>query len=165
MQVINQFFILSVVAIFFVGCSPASVGYVETKNPEDSKQEIDSSNSCSVSRISDTEVRISCPDGTEQVLRDGQNGTDGTNGADGINGLDGGQIEVIDPCGAQSAIGFDEVLLRLPNKAIVVYLQYNGSEYLAQLKKGIEYSTTDGTQCRFTIDDQGQVNDSEGNVF
>lgn len=45
--------------------------------------------SCTVERISASESRVTCPDGTSAVISDGQDGADGSDGKDGLNGRDG----------------------------------------------------------------------------
>ncbi len=94
---------------------------------------------------------------------DGRDGVDGVDGTDGLPGRDGRDgldsiIEVIDPCGnATSKV--DEVLLRLSTGELLVLFADNSSgknPRLAIIESGT-YVTTDGTNCVFTVDSDGQV--------
>lgn len=150
----NSLIILKLIfaSVLLTSCEAAKVNYLEPEQTVNTAQ----SSSCTVTRLNASEVEISCPDGTREVVRDGQNGLNGENGQD---------VEVIDPCGQQSATGFDEVLLRLPSGKIVVYLKLGNYEFLSVLKSNVEYVTTDDTQCHFKIGDDGKVYDSVGSVL
>lgn len=156
-------FFITTATTYLFSCQPASVSYIDPSkiNTTQSAQE----NSCSVSRISESEVRLTCPDGTTEIIK---NGTDGTNGLDGINGTngqDGQSIEVIDPCGAESRIGFDEVLIRLPDRTVIAYFRFDSYEHLTRLAAGRSYMTTDDTQCSFTIESDGTIIDARGGKY
>jgi len=57
-------------------------------------------------------------------------------------------ITVIDPCGDSQ--GFDEVLLKLYDGSILAFFD-NSDGFIAELQDG-NYTTTDGTNCNFSID-------------
>lgn len=164
-----NFFSIILTTAFLFSCEPASVSYIDPSkiSSTQSAQE----NSCSVTRISESEVRLTCPDGTSEVIANGTNGlngtdgTNGTNGVDGQNGADGQGVEIIDPCGAESRIGFDEVLIRLPDKTIIAYFKFDSYEHLIRLLPGRTYVTTDDTQCEFKIDSEGIIYDARGGTF
>ena len=156
----------SVTLISLLSCQPASVSYIDPNktNKTQSAQE----NACTIKRVSGTEVRITCPDGTSEVVKDGVNGVDGingTNGTNGANGADGKGVEVIDPCGAESQIGFDEILLRLPDRTIIAYFKFDSYEHLTRLVPGHSYVTTDDTKCEFKIDEDGTIYDARGGKY
>ena len=95
--------------------------------------------SCSVSQEANGAL-ITCPDGSEVFV---PNGTDGQDGVDGIDGL---FVGYVDPCGEETR--HDELL----------YLDRNGNYHAwfanvghVILLEGVNYVTTDGTSCRFTI--------------
>jgi hypothetical protein len=147
---------------------------------------------CSVTKDEETlEVVISCPDGSEQRIRDGvdgvdgedgtscsvaedangsgsliscsdgttafiKNGSDGSDGADGADGLDFIK-DIVDPCGAETTHGFDEVLLVLQSGDILAHFASGDNQYLTILQKGKSYVTTDGTGCRFTVTSVGEI--------
>lgn len=87
----------------------------------------------------------------------------GKDGANGINGKDATQSNyaishVIDPCGDAANI-VDEVLLVLYNKQVLVSFSQNQSGLntrLSILPPGT-YTTTDGSNCVFTLDNQGNI--------
>ena len=92
--------------------------------------------------------------------QDGTNGHDGLNGHNGTNGTNGLNadttyqvIEIIDPCGAQQAQGFDEVILKLGNGKYLASFSdnANGKNTRFGLLPHGNYQTTDGTNCNFTI--------------
>jgi hypothetical protein len=129
--------------------------------------------SCSVKQV-DGGALITCPDGTQQVILNGQDGSNGVDGQDGLNGSDGqngvdgqdgqdgadgvdGQdaelpgtaiIDTIDPCGPSG--GFDEILLVLADGRIIAYFAGNEG-FLTALNCNQNYRTTDAQRCRFTI--------------
>lgn len=106
--------------------------------------------SCTVETLDDGSL-ILCEDGTSSFV---SNGVDGDKGDTGASAL----VEVIDPCGAETA--FDEVILVYEVNGELLYIAYfeSGSKrYLTQLDTGVNYETTDGTQCRFTLDESGIV--------
>lgn len=106
--------------------------------------------------------------------RDGANGVNGSNGRDGTNGLDGvdgvngadGQdglpappsdytiTELIDPCG--DGPGFDEVLLRTANGALLAHYADGVKQFLTTVPPGT-YISTDGQACVFTVSPSGSV--------
>lgn len=155
--------------IILSSCQPASVSYIDPNKltTTQSAQE----NACTIMRISSSEVRITCPDGTSEVIKDGVNGIDGINGTNGVdgtngtNGADGQGVEIIDPCGAESQIGFDEVLIRLPDRTVIAYFKFQAYEHLTRLVPGQSYVTTDDTKCEFKIDTDGTIYDARGGKY
>jgi hypothetical protein len=90
----------------------------------------------------------------------------GKNGKNGIDGKAGNNAvtstysisHVVDPCGDAPNI-VDEVLLVLYNKQVLVSFSQNQSGLntrLALLPAGT-YTTTDGSNCTFTLDNQGNI--------
>ncbi len=150
----------STTLILISSCQPASVSYIDPNKltTTQSAQE----NACTIMRISSSEVRITCPDGTSEVIKDGVNGVDGINGT---NGVDGQGVEIIDPCGAESQIGFDEVLIRLPDRTVIAYFKFQSYEHLTRLVPGQSYVTTDDTKCEFKIDTDGTIYDARGGKY
>ena len=151
--------------------------------PDGSQADITKGNSCSVSAVEDGAV-IYCEDGTTTLVYhgqdgsdgkdgvngvDGQDGIDGTNGSDGkdgVNGKDGVDgapaplqpydvVEIIDPC-ADSLL--DEVLLKFANGKFLAHYSSGNKQFFTLLNPG-NYITTDGTQCRFSITESGEVID------
>jgi hypothetical protein len=97
--------------------------------------------SCSVNQLDNGAV-ILCEDGSSSYILNGQDGEDGASSL----------VEIIDPCGTETT--FDEVLLVYEIDGSPVFIAYfeNGSKrYLTTLDEGINYRTTDGTKCDFTI--------------
>lgn len=102
--------------------------------------------SCSVSK-SVNETYIQCPDGTNATITDGKDGVNGT------------VIETIDPCGKQTS--HDEILLVMSSGQVLAFFT-QGSVYgsrLTLLNEGVTYQTTDGTNCKFKIEN-GNVLDN-----
>lgn len=89
-------------------------------------------------------------DGTDGT--DGVDGVDGQDGMDGLDGADGLFTEIIDPCGAETT--HDEVILVTRNGEHIAYFETPNSsnDRLVILKEGVNYITTDGTNCRFRIE-------------
>lgn len=103
---------------------------------------------------------IVCPDGSTAMLpEDGQDGADGTDGNDGINGIDGvnglpgidgapGFVTgVVEPC-PDITMPHPEVLLTLVNGQVMAWYLDRG---FVILQEGVNYQTTDGKSCIFTI--------------
>lgn len=92
-------------------------------------------------------------DGTDGV--DGSDGLDGQAGQDGIDGVDGTSglfVALHDPCGQETQ--FDEVLLETRDGQFLAYLAGSSTtnSRLVLLDEGINYTTTDGTNCKFKIE-------------
>lgn len=83
----------------------------------------------------------------------GRDGTDGRDGVDGTNGADA-YFEVIDPCGRQAT--HDEILFRMSDGRLFAYFENGGKRYLTIITPGT-YQTTDGTNCVFVVDANGEV--------
>jgi hypothetical protein len=139
--------------------------------PDGSQADISKGNSCSVSAVDEGAV-IYCEDGTTTLVyhgqdgADGSDGVDGTDGKDGIDGQDGANgapaplqpfdvVDIIDPC-ADSPL--DEVLLKFANGKILAHFASGTNQHFTLLNPG-NYITTDGTQCRFSITESGDVVD------
>jgi len=65
------------------------------------------------------------------------------------NGKDGGEVELIDPCGADPGY-FNEILIRLPNRTLIAYFLDGEHEFLSIIGEG-HYITTDHQACRFQV--------------
>lgn len=123
--------------------------------------------SCSAIQMSNG-VLVSCSNGTQGFVangqdgqdgedgedgEDGQDGTNGTNGTNGQNGSDG-VIEVINPCGVQGQ--FEELLFRLSDGKVYALYFGSGNAFLTWLSPG-SYVTTDGKNCHFSVNSSNQV--------
>lgn len=64
-------------------------------------------------------------------------------------------VEVIDPCGDNPS-KIDEVGFKMADGSIYFYFIDNGGGRLSKLPQGY-YRTTDGTNCNFAIDAQGNI--------
>lgn len=93
--------------------------------------------SCSVESVVGGAI-MSCPDGSEVFI---------SNGTDGIDGLNGLFVDVIDPCGPQTA--HDEVLFIDINNNYYAWFKNVG---LVILNENTIYQTTDGTKATFKIE-------------
>lgn len=126
-----------------VGCSDHS--HFE-KDPE-----------CSTSKSGNV-VKLTCNGETVELKDgvDGLNGADGQNGvdgADGVNGTNGLFVDIIDPCGQEG--NYDEVILVTNAGQFVAYFAQNGAanqSRLTILEEGPTYKTTDGTNCKFKVE-------------
>lgn len=105
--------------------------------------------SCSVIQLVNG-ARISCTDGAEAVV---YNGEDGQNG-EAAPPTPYTVTEVIDPCGKQAT--FDEVLLRMSNGDLLAHFANGNNQFLTTIGAG-SYSTTDGTNCYFTVNNDKSV--------
>lgn len=79
---------------------------------------------------------------------EGPRGSAGTNGTDGQDSI----IEVIRLCPERS----QEILLRLSSGELVAHYSDGKKQFLVALQPG-NYVTTDGTNCRFTVDKELNV--------
>lgn len=106
--------------------------------------------SCTVQQVVNGAI-ISCQDGTQVVLLDGQPGADGMDGEDGADAppTPFTVVGLVDPCGPQAA--WDEVLLRLGNGQLMAHYSSGNREFLTIVGPG-NYTTTDSTRCAFTVD-------------
>lgn len=98
---------------------------------------------CTVTAVANGAL-INCPDGTQAVVLNGQ---DAQAGAYDIVGT-------VDPCGKEAA--FDEVLLKLANGQFMAHYASGAKQFLAIIGPG-NYTVTDGTGCKFTITNSGEV--------
>lgn len=80
----------------------------------------------------------------------GERGPSGPEGEDGANAV----IDVIDPCGQETE--FDEVILRLRDGRLYAYFIHNRHGRMVLLDAG-DFITTDGTNCHFTVTEEGDV--------
>lgn len=86
----------------------------------------------------------------------GPQGPRGEAGPIGQPGQDGADmvVQVIDPCGQETE--FDEVILRLADGRLYAFFVENRQGRMVLLDKG-DFVTTDGTNCHFTVTDEGDV--------
>jgi hypothetical protein len=99
---------------------------------------------------------ISCTDGTSAVVLNGTDGAFGRDGQDGKDGKDGMDASLlpfsivgfVDPCGPQST--YDELLIQLANGHLVAHFSRGNRQFLTSIGPG-HYVTTDGTGCKFTV--------------
>lgn len=63
--------------------------------------------------------------------------------------------EIIDPCG--DSAGYDEVLLRTNDGRVIAYFETGSNRYLSVLIPNVQYATTDGSNCSFKIDVDGNL--------
>lgn len=87
----------------------------------------------------------------------GPRGEKGELGSPGTPGLDA-DLEIIDPCGDAPGI-HDEVLVRLPDGSLLVSMsdQVSGKNTRFVILGPGDYQTTDGSQCRFSVDQELNV--------
>ena len=115
------------ILVLLVGCSNSEF----TSGPE-----------CSINK------NVLTCNGEQIEVKDGAPGTRGNNGVDGTSGL---FTDLIDPCGQEGQ--FDEVILVTRDGRFLSY--FAGSDptmsRLTLLTEGVNYRTTDGTNCAFTI--------------
>jgi hypothetical protein len=91
------------------------------------------------------------------------NGIDGTNGVNGLNGLNAPPtpytpVGLVDPCGPSG--GFDEVFVKMANGELVASFSDNSSgknTRFSVIKSGLNYVTTDGDSCYFSVDALGNL--------
>lgn len=125
------------ILMVLVGCSDHS--HFE-KDPE-----------CSVTKSGNV-AKLTC-NGDTVELKDGEDGQDGLDGVDGVNGTDGLFVDIIDPCGQEG--NYDEVILVTNAGQFVAYFAQNGAANQARLTilvEGPTYKTTDGTNCKFKVE-------------
>lgn len=112
---------------------------------------------CSVSPDEEGAI-IVCPDGTQTILNHGQDGLD-------IQNYDFIPVGLVDPCGDKPGI-YDEVFIRMANNTLVASFSNNvNGDYtrLSVLVAG-NYSTTDGDNCSFTVNEEYDIiNESHQN--
>ena len=101
---------------------------------------------CSVQEVAGGSL-ISCPDGSEGFVANGEQGENGENGENGLNSSFF-IIEIIDPCGNES--GNDEILFRTNTEQILAIGHRGARDFFTLLLPG-EYRTEDGTKCYFTV--------------
>lgn len=89
---------------------------------------------------------------------DGENGINGEDGEDGTDGVDteGDNIMIIDPCGKETT--HDEILMSINGNSYIAFFEKKSYQYLTELVPG-DYMTSDGTNCRFTISETGEILD------
>lgn len=88
---------------------------------------------------------ITCTDGTQAVILNGQNGADGQDAPPTAYTVD----HVVDPCGHQ--VSYDEVLLVMSNGQILAHFASGSNQFLTLIPPG-NYITTDGSGCYFTVE-------------
>lgn len=90
--------------------------------------------------------------------QDGAPGEPGPPGADGMPGapaIGAALSAVINPCGDDPNVTYEEVLLKFSDGTILAYFAGSGG-FLVALTPGT-YVTTDGTNCHFTVYNTGAV--------
>lgn len=90
---------------------------------------------------------------TSVVVLDGAAGTNGTDGQDAPP-TPYTVTEMLDPCGDES--GYDEILLRLANGALIAHYASGSQQFLTSIGPG-NYVTTDGHSCYFTVNSDMSV--------
>lgn len=66
-------------------------------------------------------------------------------------------VETINPCGDSPSVTYEEVLLRLSDGRILAHYASGYNQFLVELLPG-NYVTTDGSNCHFSITNNGHVN-------
>lgn len=143
--------LLLVLLLVLTGCMEAKIEKLEGPAGRDGKD----GQSCTVSQAVNGAV-ILCPDGTSVMVLNGLNGINGVNGIDGLPAPASNYtiVGVIDPCGKQGQ--FDEILLRLANGQLVAHYASGNNQFLTTIGPN-NYITTDGTSCRFTVNNNLEV--------
>jgi hypothetical protein len=100
--------------------------------------------SCSVEEVEGGAL-ITCPDGSDVFIADGSDGKDGVDGTDGVDGL---FVGYVDPCGSETQ--HDELLYL--DRAGNVHAWFKNVGHVILLE-GVRYKTTDGTNCKFEVQD------------
>ena len=107
---------------------------------------------CLTTELNDL-IRVNCPNGNYYSFAAPLDGVDGRNGLDGENGVNAQGIRIVDPCG--DFVGqVDEILLIFPDNTAVAWYVNVG---MVALTPNTQYQTTDGQQCRFKVDLNGNV--------
>jgi septal ring factor EnvC (AmiA/AmiB activator) len=70
--------------------------------------------------------------------------------------LDVEEIEVINVCDND-----EEILLKIGTKVIAYFKESGSKEYLKLLVPGETYESTDGEECEFSVDENGEIVESE----
>lgn len=107
--------------------------------------------SCHVNSVSNGAI-ITCDDGTQSIVMNGDKGDVGDKGETGTNGISP-ILETIDPCG--NGTGFDEILIKT-NIGYISYFEEGNKRFLAKLDIG-SYRTTDQQACRFSVNVDGSI--------
>ncbi len=93
---------------------------------------------CSVIKVEEGHI-LQCKDTEPFLIRDGIDN-------------DGVELEIIDPCGDDPSIQYEEVLLKFGKTIILAYFKQGDKEFLIQLPPG-NYVTTDNQKCKFNVVD------------
>lgn len=104
---------------------------------------------CSVSQLENGAL-LSCPDGSSIAILNGAPGADGQPAPASAFTI----VGTVDPCGPQGR--FDEVLLKLANGQVLAHFASGNKQFLTIVPPG-NYTVTDGTGCKFTITNEGEV--------
>lgn len=98
-------------------------------------------------------VAILC--GTDSVVV--KNGAPGATGPAGQNGVDA-IVQIIDPCGDAPGI-YDEVILKLATGVLLASFSdnANGNNTRFSVLTPGNYTTTDGSNCHFTVNTNGTI--------
>lgn len=65
-------------------------------------------------------------------------------------------VGVSNPCGDDPAVAQDEILLITSMGEVFAYFENGSNRRLSILRPGVTYRTTDGGNCSFRIDEDGQ---------
>lgn len=65
-------------------------------------------------------------------------------------------VQYIDPCGDKPGT-FDEILMQTKSGNFIAYFESGSKRYLTTLQKNVNYVTTDGSACHFTINSSGEL--------
>jgi len=94
------------------------------------------------------------------VICNGANGSDGTNGTNGTNAppTPFTPVGLIDPCGNAPNI-YDEVFLKLADGTLLASFSdnANGKNTRFSIITSGNYMTTDGSNCYFSVDNNGNI--------
>jgi len=134
---------------FVFGCTPITPQMIAGKNECKAVSSLDS-------------IEVDCGSYTYSIPKP-KDGKDGKDGADGTNGQDAAAsqydiVSVLDPCGDTANV-VDEVLLKLRNGQTLASFSDSsgGSNTRFSLIGPGNYVTTDGSNCYFTIDADGNM--------
>lgn len=145
----------------WIRCTDGTASFVRNGNEGAAGTRGEAGTSCTVFQLTGG-ARIECEDGTQAVVMDGEKGDTGEKGETGATGANGQDAtpspytitETIDPCGPEAA--FDEILFRLANGELIAHFSHGSRQFLTSIPPGA-YTTTDGTNCHFTVNSDMEV--------
>jgi hypothetical protein len=150
--------IFSLLTLVSCGCQDGGTG-AKGKDGTNGVNGKDGS-SCHVNSVSNGAI-ITCDDGTQSIVMNGEKGDKGDIGSVGETGEKGDNgtngispvLETIDPCG--NGTGFDEVIIKT-SSGFIAYFEDGSKRFLAKLDVG-SYRTTDQQACRFSVNVDGSI--------